>query len=168
MTSPTRFMDLDQQLQELVAQAPPDGTTPKAIEAIAPVLKLLANQLSHLNYYVLQTLDGGWVLTTLSNRAQPEVEKNVIYVFATLKDAADFQSVSDPQIVAMPVPVTHILFQMLAIDTAHSIVFFDTPGNLTAGTEVRRDDLQQAMQTQLKQIRSAPSSHPSNLPPDIA
>ncbi len=161
-------MDLDQQLQELVAHAPQDGTTPKAIEAMAPVLKLLASQLHHLDYHVLQTLDGGWVLTTLSNRAQPEVEKNVIYAFATLKDAADFQSVSDPQIMAMPVPVTHILFQMLAIDTAHSLVFFDTPGNLTAGIEVRRDDLQQAVQTQLKQTYSAPSSHPNNLPPDIA
>jgi hypothetical protein len=108
------------------------------------------------------------VLTTLSNRAQPEIEKNVIYAFPTLKDAADFQSVSDPEILAVTVPVTHILFQMLAIETLTSIVFFDTPGNLTAGIEVRRDNLQQLIQTQLQQIRSVPRSYPSNLPPDIA
>ena len=161
-------MDLEQQIQVLIEQAPQDGTMPKIIEAIAPVLTLLANQLRQLEYYILQTLDQGWVMTTLSNRAQPEVEKNVIYAFSTLKDAADFQSVSDPQIMTTAVPVTHILFQMLAIDTVTSTVFFDTPGNLATGTEVRRDDLQHLIQTQLQQIRSVPRSYPSNLPPDIA
>lgn len=161
-------MDLAQQIQALINNAPQDGTTPKAVEAIAPVLTLLANQLRHLEYHILQTLDQGWVLTTLSNRAQPEIEKNVIYAFPTLKDAADFQSVSDPQIITTTVPVTHILFQMLAIDTVNSTVFFDTPGNLTAGTEVRRDDLQHLIQAQLQRIQLVPKSYPSNLPPDIA
>src|SRR4028118_787633 len=101
-------MDLAQQIQALINNAPQDGTTPKAIEAIAPVLTLLASQLRHLEYYILQTLDQGWVVTTLSNRTQPEVEKNVIYAFPSLKDAADFQSVYDPEILAATVPVTHI------------------------------------------------------------
>jgi len=161
-------MDLAQQIQALINNAPQDGTTPKAVEAIAPVLTLLASQLRHLEYHILQTLDQGWVLTTLSNRAQPEIEKNVIYAFPTLKDAADFQSVSDPQIITTTVPVTHILFQMLAIDTVNSTVFFDTPGNLTAGTEVRRDDLQHLIQARLQRIQLVPKSYPSNLPPDIA
>jgi hypothetical protein len=161
-------MDLEQQLQALIDNAPPDGTTPKIVEAIAPALKLLASQLQQLEYYILQTLDEGWVLTTLSNRTQPNVQKNVIYAFSTLKDAADFQAISDPQIVALPVPVTHILFQMLALDSVTSTVFFDTPGNLTAGTEVRRDDLQTLIQTQLRQSQFVPRSYPSNLPPDIA
>jgi len=161
-------MDLEQQIQVLIDNAPQDGTTPKVVEAIAPVLTLLASQLQHSEYHILQTLDQGWVLTTLSNRAQPEVEKNVIYAFPTLKDTADFQSGSDPQIIAAVVPVTHILFQMLAIDTVNSVVFFDTPGNLTAGTEVRRDDLQHLIQAQLQRIQLVPKSYPSNLPPDIA
>lgn len=161
-------MDLEQQIQVLIDRAPPDGTTPKAVEAIAPILKLLAGQLRHLEYHVLQTLDQGWVLTTLSNRAHPDVEKNVIYAFPTLKDAADFQSSWGPQIIAVSVPITHILFHMLAIDTVNSIVFFDTPGNLTAGREVRREDLQHLIQIHLQNLRSAPRSYPSNLPPDIA
>ncbi|MEW6493822.1 MAG: hypothetical protein AB1589_15130 [Cyanobacteriota bacterium] len=161
-------MDLEQQIQLLIDSAPQDGTTPKLVEAIAPVLKHLANQLRHLEYHILQTLDEGWVVTTLSNRTQPEVEKNVIYAFSTLKDAADFQSVSDPQLLALPIPVTHILFQMLALETVTSTVFFDTPGNLTAGIEVRRDDLQNLMYTQLQNSKFAPRSYPSNLPPDIA
>jgi hypothetical protein len=161
-------MNLEQQIQVLIDQAPQDGTMPKVIEAIAPVLTLLANQLRHLEYYILQTLEQGWVMTTLSNRAQPEVEKNVIYAFPTLKDAADFQSVSDPQIIAKSVPVTHILFQMLALDPVNSTVFFDTPGNLTAGTEVRREDLQHLIQMQLQHMQLVPRSYPSNVPPDIA
>lgn len=161
-------MNLEQQIQVLIDQAPQDGTMPNVIKAIAPVLTLLARQLRHLEYYILQTLDQGWVLTTLSNRTQPEIEKNVIYAFPTLKDAADFQPVSDPQIMATVVPVTHLLFQMLALDTVSSTVFFDTPGNLTAGTEVRREDLQHLIQTQLQQMQSVPRSYPSNLPPDIA
>lgn len=162
------FMDLEQQIQALIDNAPKDGTTPKVVEAIAPVLTLLASQLQHLEYYILQTLEEGWVVTTLSNRAQPEVEKNVIYAFSTLKDAADFQSVWDPQILALPIPVTHILFQMLALDTVTSIVFFDTPGNLTTGTEVRREELQNLISTQLQHSHFVPRSYPSNLPPDIA
>lgn len=161
-------MDLEHQIQILIENAPQDGVTPQVIEAIAPVLTLLASQLGHSDYYILQTLDQSWVVTTLSNRAQPDVEKNVIYAFPTLKDATDFQSVWNPQITAAIIPVIHILFQILAIDTITSIVFFDTPGNLTAGSEVRRNDLQQLIQTQLKQIQSAPRSYPSNLPPDIA
>ena len=164
----TVLMDLDQQIQVLIDNAPSDGTTPKIMEAIAPVLQLVASQLKHLEYYILQTLDEDWVLTTLSNRAQPEIQKNVIYAFPSLKDAADFQSVSDPHILATPVPVTHILFQMLALETVTSIVFFDTPGNLAAGTEVRRDELQRLIQTQLRHSQSVPRSYPSNLPPDIA
>lgn len=161
-------MDLDQQIQALIDNAPRDGTTPKLMAAIAPVLKLVASQLRHLDYHILQTFDQDWVVTTLSNRAQPEIEKNVIYAFATLKDAADFHSNLDPQILAVAVPVTHILFQMLALDAVTSLVFFDTPGNLAAGTEVRRDDLQTLIQTQLQHTQSVPRSYPSNLPPDIA
>src|SRR5919202_479487 len=113
-------MDLDQQIQVLIDNAPQDGVTPKVVEAIAPVLKLLAGSLQHSHYYILQTLDQGWVLTTLSNRAQPQFEKNVVYAFPTLKDAKAFQSVPDPQVIALPIPVTHIVFQMFAMDTVDS------------------------------------------------
>ena len=163
-------MDLEEQIKVLIDNAPADGITPKIVEAIAPVLTLFASQLRHGEYYILQTLDQGWLLTTLSNRANPEVEKNVIYAFPTIKDAADFdsQSASDPQVMALAVPVTHILFQILAIDNVNSIVFFDTPGNLASGTEVSRGDLQKLVQARLQQVRPTTQSYPSNLPPDIA
>jgi hypothetical protein len=158
-------MDLDQQIQVLIDHAPQDGTTPRVIEAIAPVLKLIAGQLKHSQYYILQTLDQSWVMTTLSNRAQPDVEKNVIYAFPTLKDAQPYAQ-QDPQVMALPVPVAHILFQMVAMDMVSSTVFFELSGNLAAGTEVRREDLQNLINTQLQHSQGVIPHQP--LPPDIA
>jgi hypothetical protein len=156
-------MDLDQQIQVLIQNAPQDGTTPKIVTAIAPALTSLARQLKHLQYYILQTLDQSWVLTTLSNRAQPQVEKKVIYAFPTLKDVtAGPQSLKDPQIIALPVPVTHILFQMTAMETIDSTIFFETPGDTVKGTEIHRQELQDLIQTQLKQTLV------KQVPPNIA
>lgn len=68
-------MDLDQQIRDLIENAPQDGSTPTLVEAIAPVLKLLASRLRHPEYYVAQTLDQEWAVTTLENRTQPEQQK---------------------------------------------------------------------------------------------
>lgn len=156
--------DLDRQLQVLVEQAPQDGKTPAAVEAIAPALKALAQQLKHKEYFILQTLDYNWVMTTLSNRGEPDVSKNVIYAFPTIKDVSRGpHSLKDPQLVALPTPVTHILFQLLAINGVDSLVFFEVPGNPNAGTEVLRQDLQNLVQLYLKQTQPA-----SNIPPNIA
>lgn len=155
-------MDLDEQLQVLVDNAPQDGTTPDAIKAIAPALKLVASQLKHLQYYVLQTLEQNWVMTTLNHRTQSGVSKNVIYGFPTVKDAASAPYAKDPQVIAIPVLVTHILFQMVAMQTVDSIVFFEIPGNPNAGTEVTRQELQQLIQLHLQPAKGA------TLPSDIA
>ncbi len=136
-------MDLDQQTQALVEGAPQDGSTPQLIESVAPVLKTLAHRLRHLQYYVMQTLDDSWVMITLGHRTQSEAEKNVIYAFPTLKDvAAGPFTLSDPNVIAVPVPVMEILFQMLAMTSIYSIIFFETPGNVTVGTEVQRAELE--------------------------
>ena len=160
-------MDLDEQIQVLIDNAPQDGITPRLVAAIAPGLKLLAGSLRHSQYYILQSLEQDWVLTTLSNRANPDVEKRVIYAFPTLKDVAGVSAAElDPQVIAVPIPVTHILFQMLALETVDSIVFFERPG-VTTGVEIRREDLQNLIH-HLKQNPSAPSAPASQLPPDIA
>ena len=162
-------MNLDEQIQDLIDNAPANGVNAKVMEqAIAPVLKLFATQLQHLEYYIPQNLEKNWVLTTLSNRNQPEIEKKVIYAFATLKDAANFQGNADPQIFALPVSVSDILFQTIALEGVDSVIFLDTPGNLTAGTEVSCPDLKRLVEMQLQQFNSFPQSKSSNLPPDIA
>lgn len=163
-------MDLDQQLQVLIDHAPHDGKTPGIIAAIGPALKILAQQLHHLQYYVLQTLAENWVLTTLSNRTQPDLEKRVIYAFPTREDAlASAEASVSPHLVAIPVPVTHILFQMIAMEPLDSLVFFEQPGSWEMGTEVGRDEVQRLVQVYLQQYR--PPRHPRSsgkIPPNWA
>ncbi|HEY9738582.1 MAG TPA: hypothetical protein V6D06_19950 [Trichocoleus sp.] len=147
-------MDLDTQVQTLIEEAPKDGVTGDAVVAIAPTLKAIAGQLKHTQYYILQTLDQGWVMTTLSNRNEPDTRKNIVYAFSTLKDVASGpHSVKDPQVMALPVPVIHIIFQMLALKPIDSLIFFETPGNVSQGIEVRRQDVQNLVQLQLQQAQ---------------
>ena len=157
-------MDLDQQIQELIEQAPQDGVTPQLVAAIAPGLKRLAGKLRHSQYYILQNLDQEWVVTTLSHRTQPGIEKRVIYAFPSLQAVpASMASGLDSEVIAVPIAVTHILFQMIALLTVDSTIFFETPGDLTHGIEIRREDIQNLIQLQIQQ--NPPSSR---LPPDIA
>lgn len=163
-------MNLDQQIQVLIDNAPADGTTPNLVRAIAPVLQQVAQQLHHPQYYILQTLNQDWVLTVLSNRGNPNLEKRVIYAFPTGEDAktANSSSTTLAPAIAVPIPVTHILFQLVAMETVDSIVFFETPGNRSAATEVRREDIQYLIQLHLQQSQSQQRRKPSNLPPNIA
>ena len=156
-------MNLDEQIQELINDAPQDGTTPVLVEAIAPVLKQFASYLRHLQYYIVQSLNRSWVVNIISHPDQPEVERQVIYAFSSLKDVAGGpNSVKDPELITLPVPVVHILFQMVAMEGIDSIIFFEVPGNTLAGTEIRRADIQAMIQAQLEQFRTPP------IPPDIA
>ena len=156
--------DLDRQIRVLIDDAPSDGVTPQLVEAIAPLLKQIAAKLRHSQYYILQNLAQDWVLITLSHQAKPELEKAVIYAFPTLQDVSTIVAAEhDPQVIAAPIPVTHILFQLIALENVDSIVFLETPGNPDSGIEVRRHDLQNLIQLQLKQNLTQP-----NIPPDIA
>lgn len=157
-------MNLDQQIQALVDQAPQDGVTPQTIQTISPILKAFAEQLRHPQYFILQNLNDQWVMLTQTYQQQPEQTKTFIYAYPTLQDASTgSKTLQDPQILALPVPVTHILFQMLSMKPLDSIIFFDNPGNVTQGLEVRRKDVESAIQLQLQQ-----SQVPSQVPPDIA
>jgi hypothetical protein len=160
-------MDLDQQIQSLIDKAPADGSTPQILEAIAPALLLLAQQLQHLEYSILQTVEQSWAVTVLSNLKQPGRQKSVIYAFPSLKDASQAAPVGD-RVRPVSLPVTHILFQMMALESLDSIVFFETPGNLDVGTEITREQVQKLIGVYLQQYRSTPKSNSSNLPPDIA
>lgn len=157
-------MNVDQQIQILIEQAPMYGAKTDDVKIIAPALKALAQRLKHPQYFVLQTLGQNWLMTTLAHRNQKKVQKNVVYAFPTLKDAVDnSQAPDDPQIVALPVPIIQILFQMLAMKPVDSIVFFETPGDLHAGTEITRQSVNDAIRSYVQLQR-----HRSQLPPDIA
>jgi hypothetical protein len=157
-------MDLEAQIQLLIDNAPHDGVTPQLIAAIAPALSAIAQKLRYPQYYILQSLKEDWVLTTLSNRANPKLEKRVIYAFPTLQDVSLISSAGlDPQLIAKTIPVVNILFQLMALEPVDSIVFFETPGTTTNTIEVPRTDLQNLVQQKLQQNKSQRS-----IPPDIA
>lgn len=160
-------MDLDQQIQALIEKAPPDGSTPQILEAIAPALLLMAQQLQHLEYSILQTIDQSWAIVVLSNLKQPGREKRVIYAWSSLQDALQAAAAGD-RLNSVSLPVTHILFQMIALEGLDSIVFFESPGNLEVGTEITREQVQNLINVYLQQYRSTLQSNSSNLPPDIA
>jgi hypothetical protein len=157
-------MDLDAQIQLLIDNAPQDGITPQLITAIAPILTAIAQKLRHSQYYILQNLDGNWVLTTLSNRANPELKKRVIYAFPNLQEATITSGAGlDPQVIALSIPVTHILFQLVALEPVDSIVFFETSGTKNNTVEVLRIELQRQIQQLLQK-----NLEQSQIPPDIA
>ncbi|MDJ1184537.1 hypothetical protein [Roseofilum casamattae] len=152
-------MDLNQQIQALIAGAPQDGSTPNAIAAIAPALKTLAKRLKHLEYYILQSSNEEWVVTTLSHQRKSQVTKKVIYAFATLKDASQSPPAkANPNLIAAPKPVAAVLFQMVTLNPNDniSLVFFDIPGDTESGVEVPVREIQTLIQSHLSQTPAYP------------
>lgn len=162
-------MDIDQQLRLLIDNAPDRAIAAVIKQAVAPVLRLLAGRMQHLEYFVLQGEDGAWVTTVLESRPRPGVEKTVIYAFSTAADAQASQLFSNLTTVVEPIPMTHILFQLFALDRVDSIVFLETPGNLLTGKEVQRSELQKLLNKQLEGVRQKLPKNPSQkIPPNLA
>lgn len=162
-------MDLEGQIKEIVDNAPKYGIPVEVMErAVIPALKLFAEKLQHQEYQVIQTIDGDWVLTTLESPSQPEIETTVVYAFATLKDAANFPGAKDPKLMAIPLSSIQILFQLFAIDRIDSIIFLETPGDLSTGRQVDRGSLQNLIQSQIQQMGRSKPLKPDNIPPNMA
>lgn len=154
-------MDIDQQLQLLLEEAPQYGISPDQMQMIAAVLKALASRLQHSQYYILQNLDQNWVMTTLKHRTDTQRTKNVVYAYPSLEAVKASVATSDLQIVALPLPVTQILFQLLAMEPIDSIIFYETPNPDQSGIEISRPMLRSAIEQYLRGKRTA-------IPPDIA
>lgn len=157
-------MDLQAQVQSLIDDAPQDGITPQLVAAIAPALTQIAKKLRFPQYYILQNPDYNWVLTTLSNRSNPKLQKQVIYAYPTLQDVSTTSGVGlDPQMIAAPIGVIEILFQIVALEPVDSIIFFDTPGTTANAVEIERSQVQIMIERSLQQNRRSP-----DIPTDIA
>jgi hypothetical protein len=158
------MMDLEAQIQLLIDNAPQDGVTPQIMVSIAPVLIAIAQKLNHYQYFILQNFEQDWVLTTLSNRANPGIEKQVIYAFPTIQDVSLISDDGrDPHLLPTLMDVTQILFQLVALKPVHSIVFIETPGNITNTVEVRRSQLERLIQQRLQEFKGK-----KIIPPNIA
>lgn len=153
-------MELDRQLEVLINDAPNYGVPPVVVDrAISPVLRLFADKLQHLEYYVLQNLEEDWVLTTISN---PQLQQtiNVIYAFVSVKDAATFDGKSNSDLIAMPIPVAQLLFRLFSLQQVDSIIFLENSQNLNLGVEIKRSHLMNLIQQQLEKL--------NNIPPNLA
>jgi hypothetical protein len=158
------MMDLEAQIQLLIDNAPQDGVTPQIMVSIAPVLIAIAQKLNHYQYFILQNSEQDWVLTTLSNRANPGIEKQIIYAFPTIQDVSLISDDGrDPHLLPTLMDVTQILFQLVALKPVHSIVFIETPGNITNTVEVRRSQLERLIQQRLQEFKGK-----KIIPPNIA
>ena len=148
-------MTLNQQLQQLVEEAPDYGVPAIIMQnGVIPIIKAFAQQLNYSQYYLRQTLDDNLLLTILASEQNPEREKKVIYAFPTVKDAQNFpdSKMNDSNIVAQELPVTQILFQMFTMKGVDSIIFLDRP-----------DDYQQSKEIYCYKLQSAIKQNLSNL-----
>ncbi len=151
-------MNLEEQLKVLIDDAPQYGVPAVVVaKAIAPVLELFAKQLSNTEYYVLQNLDSEWVLTTIAN-PQLQEEKQVIYAFKTVGDAAAYQDKSNPDLIAVPIPITHLLFRLFSLQQVDSLIILDNSVNLDRGIEIRRERLAALINQQIQQLTQPPSN----------
>jgi len=132
-------MTINEQIQRLIQQAPTDEARVD-LQTIAPVLSALAGRLQQLHYYLLQTIERRWVMTTVQHREQPDLTKTVIYAYPSLEAVKATQPNPDPQILALPVPTVEILFQLLAIEPVESLIFLEQSQN--SAVEISRKLLQ--------------------------
>ncbi len=155
-------MDLDQQLRNLINEAPEYGVPALIMEhGVVPVISTYAHQLDYSQYYLRQTLEDNLVLTILANNQHPEVEKRVIYAFPTVEDAAKFpdSKINDPNVIAQIVPVSQILFQMFTMKEVDSVIFVEKPENYQQSKEIYCDKLQSAIQQNLTILINSNSSN---------
>lgn len=152
-------MQLEAQLRILRRSAANNGLSPEVMrQAVNPVLLAFARTLKHRQYHILQNSRGDWLLTTLARVDDPTREKTVIYAFATEKAAIDWQNPAPNPLPTVEIPVTHLIFQLIALERVDSLIFLETPRD--RGREILRSDLQASIQKQLQKLRS--------IPPDIA
>lgn len=155
-------MDINQQIQELIEGAPAEANIRQAIEVVAPVIRTLAQQLQHPEYYILQSVSNQWLQATVTRKDNPAQPKQVVYAYPSLAAAAgDRLAKSNPGLMALPVPLARLLFQLPSIEPVDSMIFLETESRDQA-IEVRRTDLKNMFQAQLQQ-RMKPS-----VPPNIA
>lgn len=155
-------MNLDKQISNFINNAPKYGITKQEVALVAPVLKNFALELKHLQYYILQSSEQHWLITTLSKRNAPDLQKNVVYAFPSHRDAVIFPTLQNTPFIPKKLLIIDILSQLLAISAIDSIVFFEVSGNFNTGTEVSRQNLLNTINRYLQQYNSP------QIPPDLA
>ena len=151
-------MTLEAQIQSLLDGAP-DLESLTSVMAIAPILQQVAATLPQLEYYICQSRQGEWVITSLRHRQQPNVEIKVIYAFTSVQDIRKVGESNSGG--AVKISIVQLLFNFLSFPEIDRLIFFDNSPNLDRGREISRQDLETAIAKQLQ------PNIPATLPPDI-
>lgn len=155
-------MDIDQQIHALIEGAPPEANIKQAISVVSPVIRTVAQQLKHSEYYILQSVSNQWLQVAVARKDNPTQPKRVVYAYPSLAAAAgDPLAKGNPGLMALPMPVARLLFQLPSIEPVDSLIFWETEGRDQA-IEVRRTDLKTMFQSHLTQDMKPP------VPPNIA
>ncbi len=153
-------MSLNQQVEALINGAPDDRSRMEVM-AIAPTLQQVAATLPQTRYYICQSASGEWVVTTLKHQHQPNLEIQVIYAFARSESIGEFDNGALANSLAIEVPIVQLLFYFLAFPEIDRLVFLNNADNLDLGTEISRDNLEDAIRQGLN------NANVDRLPPDI-
>jgi hypothetical protein len=153
-------MNLEQQVAALIDGAPDDASR-KSVAEIAPILQQMAETLPQTTYYICQSPQGEWVVTTLQHQQKSKLEISVIYAFTNTEDVQEFNGGVLANSLAIEVPIIQLLFYLLAFSELDRIVFLNDSQNLDRGREVSRDELEAAISKQMQPDAG------SGLPPDV-
>jgi hypothetical protein len=142
-------MDIQTQVQTLINESPADESMQQGIQVVAEVLGQVAQGFGHLQYFVLQNLQNQWQVTTLQHRAQPDLQKTVLYAYGHLSDATRMGKSED--LIALPIAIVPLLFQFFSFAEVESLLFIDEINNPDQIKELKRQDLQALVQDSLQQ-----------------
>jgi hypothetical protein len=149
----TKDQILDRQVSLLV-QGTPDAETASAVSLIASVLKAIALNLKYTIYFVIQDIEGGWLLTPLSNHDNPELEKTTIYAYCDRTPAnIDRFRLNDEHLECGEYNVIDMLFRLIGMKQVDSIVFFDRATDTQNGIEIVRTDIEALCEKQIKRAQ---------------
>lgn len=151
-------MNIDQQIQQLIEQAPAYGLKVEEVQQISPVFEAFARRLPQPQYFILQNLDQNWIVTTLQHRTQEGLSKNVVYAYPSLESVKANVATADPQVLALPIPTVQILFQLLAMEPVESVIFLaanasaNAKGSSSSGTQNSTEFSRQALRQTIAQF----------------
>jgi hypothetical protein len=153
-------MTINHQIQSLIDGAP-DPESRASVIALAPILQQFAAQLPQSKYYIAQSPQGEWVVTTLQHRQQ-NVEIKVIYAFNNIRDFQNFEAGELNLGTAIEMPIVQLLFDLLAFPDLDRIIFLTDSSHLDRGREISRQELETAIVTAIHN-----AANRSTLPPDV-
>lgn len=145
-------MNLKSQLQEL-SKGLQETLSPVAIEkAIIPVMVACAKRVKRGHFFVWESPEQEWIVTTLSHRLDPSLEKRVIYAFTSTQDAKKHEDFDDPRLGVVEVPIVLIFTKLLVLKDLDSIIFFPNRGNLKQGVELEKSQFLELIKNRLRQV----------------